>query len=126
MTFEEMQALMREMLEVQRKLQEDSLRQLERAQNQSEQIRAQGEQIRAQGEQIQAQGEQIRELGQHAQAVTDQIEMLAELGTRYERRLNQLVGYSISAESDRLDLAERMLDLEMRVRKLEADDGPAA
>ena len=50
-------------------------------------------------------GEYLREL----------IQSQAEQG----RRINQLLGYSLNAESDRLTLQERLILLENRVKKLE-------
>ena len=44
---------------------------------------------------------------------------LKEISQRHERRIEQLIGYSITGESDRLDLLERFQGLEHRVRKLE-------
>lgn len=47
-----------------------------------------------------------------------QIKAQTELNT-LERVVSQLVGYSISAESDRLDLAEQLQRLEARVTRIE-------
>ena len=44
---------------------------------------------------------------------------LEESQERQARILNQLIGYSISAESGRLDLEEQLAALERRVRNLE-------
>lgn len=44
---------------------------------------------------------------------------LYEQQERQTKILNQLIGYSISAESGRLDLEEKMQLLENRVRRLE-------
>ena len=44
---------------------------------------------------------------------------LKEIGRRHDRRIEQLIGYSITGEGDRLDLLERFQGLERRVRKLE-------
>ena len=44
---------------------------------------------------------------------------LYEQQERQTKILNQLIGYSISAESGRLDLEEKMMQLENRVRRLE-------
>ncbi|NEO60473.1 MAG: hypothetical protein F6J98_08545 [Moorea sp. SIO4G2] len=45
--------------------------------------------------------------------------MSQENQQRQERILEQLIGYSITQESDKLDLEERMNALEQRVRGLE-------
>ena len=44
---------------------------------------------------------------------------LNEISQRHERRIEQLIGYSITGDSDRLDNLERIQQLERRVRKLE-------
>lgn len=47
------------------------------------------------------------------------ISELNEISRRHERRLEQLIGYSITGESDRLDILQRMSTLETRINKLE-------
>lgn len=47
---------------------------------------------------------------------------LNEISQRHERRMEQLIGYSITGESDRLDLLQRLMTLEHRVSKLEQED----
>lgn len=44
---------------------------------------------------------------------------LKEISQRHERRLEQLIGYSITGESDRLDLLQRLQNVERRVNRLE-------
>ncbi|UBF29343.1 hypothetical protein K9N68_16805 [Kovacikia minuta CCNUW1] len=39
-----------------------------------------------------------------------------------QRLVDRLIGYSLSNESDHLDLEERMNALERRIRRIEADD----
>ncbi|MEB3229288.1 MAG: hypothetical protein VKJ27_13010 [Synechocystis sp.] len=55
---------------------------------------------------------QLNVIGEY---LRDVIQSQAEQG----RRINQLLGYSLSAESDRLTLQERLILLENRVKKLE-------
>jgi hypothetical protein len=47
------------------------------------------------------------------------IEQLLEVSKRHERRTEQLLGYSITSESDRLDLQQQLLELRKRVERLE-------
>jgi len=47
---------------------------------------------------------------------------LNEISQRHERRMEQLIGYSITGESDRLDLLQRLMTLEHRVSRLEQED----
>lgn len=43
---------------------------------------------------------------------------LLKIASDHEKRLTQLVGYSITGESDRLDLLERVQKLEQQVKQL--------
>lgn len=47
---------------------------------------------------------------------------LNEVSQRHERRIEQLIGYSITGETDRLDLLGRLTTLERRVNRLEQDN----
>lgn len=44
---------------------------------------------------------------------------LNDISQRHERRIEQLIGYSITGEGDRLDLLGRLTTLERRVNRLE-------
>lgn len=46
---------------------------------------------------------------------------LKEIGRRHERRIEQLIGYSITSEGDRLDIVERLMNLERRINRLEGN-----
>jgi len=46
---------------------------------------------------------------------------LNEISARHERRLEQLIGYSITGEADHLDLLQRFQGLDRRVSRLEQD-----
>ncbi len=56
----------------------------------------------------------IREL---RQSISD----FKEITQQHERRLAQLIGYSLTDESDRLDLRQRLTELERRLNKLEGN-----
>ncbi|MEQ8960555.1 MAG: hypothetical protein RLP02_21975 [Coleofasciculus sp. C2-GNP5-27] len=47
------------------------------------------------------------------------IAKLVDHSREQDKRIEQLIGYSITGESDRLDLEERMRILERKVQKLE-------
>ncbi len=47
---------------------------------------------------------------------------LNDISQRHERRIEQLIGYSITGESDHLDLLGRLTTLERRVNRLEQDN----
>jgi prefoldin subunit 5 len=98
MTFEEMQQTIDRLLTVQQELQNSQIRF-----NQSlEELRAN----------IAANREDINEL---RIAISD----LNNISLRHERRIEQLIGYSITGESNWLDVLERIGQLEGKVRKLE-------
>ncbi len=112
MTPEEIQKTIEGMLAVQRELQEGQFTlqesQLELKETQQGLQASQLEFKEAQQQtdhQLNVIGEYLREL----------IQSQAEQG----RRINQLLGYSLNAESDRLTLQERLILLENRVKKLE-------
>lgn len=91
MTPEEMQNIIEGMLSVQRELQNSQLKQ----------------------------GESISKLKESIIELRESVADLKEVSQRHERRLEQLIGYSISGESDRLDLLQRLQTLERKVSKLE-------
>lgn len=47
---------------------------------------------------------------------------LKEISQRHERRIEQLIGYSTTQESDRLDLLQGLRNLERRVTRLELNN----
>jgi hypothetical protein len=98
MTPEEIQKTIEGMLAVQRELQEGQLKLQETQQ------------------QIQAEQQQLQE-GQ--MQMLDALSRLIEVSNRHERRLEQLIGYSITQESDHLTLTERVIALEQQVKKLQ-------
>jgi sialic acid synthase SpsE len=105
MTFDEIQQVIQQMLAVQRDLQEGQLRIQERQEVDRQQI----EQIL--GIQRDLQEGQLQQLGT--------VERLLVQSECQERILNQLIGYSITGESDRMDLEEKIRALGAKVKRLE-------
>ncbi len=62
-----------------------------------------------------------RELQEKQLNLTDAVTRLIEASSRFDQRINQLLGYSLSHESDHLDLTQRLINLERRVNKLEGN-----
>ena len=58
-------------------------------------------------------------LGQDISELRESVADLKEISQRHERRIEQLIGYSITGESDRSDLLARLTTLERRVNRLE-------
>lgn len=63
-----------------------------------------------------------RELQESQISQRQDITQLLEAQQRQERLLDRLIGYSITSESNHLDLEERLNALERRMRRLEGDD----
>lgn len=100
MTFEEMQAVIAGMLEVQRNLQESQLRDRQDILLLIEQAK------QASGMQRNLQESQIRD--------RQDIELMLERSRQQERMIDRLIGYSLSYEADKLDLEQRMTELERK------------
>ena len=100
MTFEEMQAVIAGMLEVQRNLQESQLRDRQDILLLIEQTKQLSSVQRS------IQEDQIRD--------RQGIELLIERGKQQEKMIDRLIGYSLSYESDKLDLEQRMTELERK------------
>ncbi|MBD2545109.1 hypothetical protein [Planktothricoides raciborskii] len=98
MTFEEMQKIIEGMLAVQRELQES---QIELKQSQAE-FRA------SQEAQKDVLNELIKKYGD-----------LAEQSIRQRDILDRLIGYSLTNESDHLNLEEKLQALEARIKRIE-------
>jgi len=112
MTFEEMQNIIEGMLAVQRELQES---QLSLKESQLE-FRASQEEFRASQEAFRASQEAQRDiLHELIQKYGD----LAEQSIRQKEILDRLIGYSLTNESDHLNLEEKLRALEARMKRLE-------
>lgn len=113
MTPEQIQETISTILKIQAELQQSQLRQeskinniLEIQENHSKEI----EDLRAiNRETLQTIRESHRDLG----------EIIEQSNRRIERQISNLVGYSLTAESDRLNIQERIRYLEKRIERLE-------
>lgn len=91
MTFEEIQKTIEGMLAVQKELQDSQLKFAESLADQREETAELRESIR----------------------------LLRDTSQSHERRIERLIGYSITGESDRLDTIEQLQNLERRIARLE-------
>ena len=91
MTFEEIQKTIEGMLAVQRQLQESQL-------------------------ELRSAQERERET---LQIMVEEMNRFIERSNRNERRIEQLIGYSITNESEHLDIEQRFRNLEARLEQLE-------
>ena len=108
MTPEEIKETIEGMLAVQRELQ-------------NSQLKLQESQLKLQ-EESQRQREDINVLREDISTLVQGIGQLIEVSNRHERRIEQLIGYSLTGESDRLDLQQEVNDLKRRVERLENPD----
>ncbi len=67
-------------------------------------------------------GQDISELRESISELRESVTDLKDVSQRHERRIEQLIGYSITGETDRLDLLGRLTTLERRVNRLEQDN----
>lgn len=63
--------------------------------------------------------ESLIELRQEIADLKGATSSLNEISARHERRIEQLIGYSISGEADRVDVSQQIQNLERRVNRLE-------
>ena len=119
MTFEEIQKTIEGMLAVQRQLQE---RQIQLQESQFEfrerqlQFQDAQEQLKDAQEQLKDAQERERET---LQIMIEEINQFIARSNRNERRIEQLIGYSITNESEHLDIEQRFRNLETRLEQLE-------
>lgn len=98
MTFEEIQKTIEGMLAVQRQLQES--------------------QMQLQESQLELRESQERER-ETLQVMIEEMNRFIERSSRNERLIEQLIGYSITNESEHLDIEQRFRNLESRMSELE-------
>ena len=73
-------------------------------------------------EESQRQREDINVLREDISTLVQGIGQLIEVSNRHKRRIGQLIGYSLTGGSDRLDLQQEVNDLKRRVERLENPD----
>ncbi|MGB5769965.1 MAG: hypothetical protein WBM32_08870 [Crocosphaera sp.] len=105
MTFEEIQKTIEGMLAVQRQLQES-------------QMQLHSRQMQLQESQLELREAQEREK-ETLQVMIEEMNRFIERSNRNERRIEQLIGYSITNESEHLDIEQRFRNLEARLSDLE-------
>ncbi len=115
MTFEEMQKTIEGMLAVQRQLQESQIQLNER------QMQLQESQLELRERQLRFQDAQERER-ETLQVMIEEMTRFIERSNRNERRIEQLIGYSITNESEHLDIEQRFRNLEARLSELESQN----
>ena len=133
MTPAEIQSTIEQMLSVQRQIQEsqikntDNIARLEsQTQSNSQLIRENGQlirensqSIRENSQSIREEGELIREFASDTRAdIALLVEEIAKLAVDQREKFNQFYGYHIAADSDRLNIIERLHFVEQEVERL--------
>ena len=126
MTPAEIQSTIEQMLSVQRQIQEsqikntDNIARLEsQTQSNSQSIRENGQLIRENSQLIRENGQLIREFaGDTREDIALLVEEIAKLAVDQREKFNQFYGYHIAADSERLNIIERLIEVEQEVERL--------
>ncbi len=85
----------------------------------SQSIRGNSQSIRGNSQSIREEGELIREFASDTRAdIALLVEEIAKLAVDQREKFNQFYGYHIAADSDRLNIIERLNKVEQEVRRL--------
>ena len=117
MTPEEIRNTIEQMLAVQRQIQESQIRNTDNIARLELQVQANSEQIQANAEQIQ---ELIRS---NREDINTLVAEIAKLTVDQREKFNQFYGYHQSADSERLDLLERLIKVEQEVAQIKRQLG---
>ena len=131
MTPEEISKTLEQMLAVQRQIQESQIRNTDNINQLEDQIQANARQIEANARQIEANAQQIQELRKSNREdinnVKDNINTLiieiAKLTVNQKEKFNQFYGYHQSADSERLDILERLIQVEKELANIKRQLG---
>ena len=131
MTPEEISKTIEQMLAVQRQIQESQIRNTDNINQLEDQIEANARQIEANARQIEANAQQIQELRKSNREdinnVKDNINTLiieiAKLTVNQKEKFNQFYGYHQSADSERLDILERLINVEKELANIKRQLG---
>ncbi len=119
MTPEEMREMIANMLKVQSELQQSQLKHEAEIKDLSDAT----ERITDSMDRITDSIENMREIVRGSlEGINDLREIIADSNRRIDRQISNLVGYSLTAETERLSLEERMRILERRLDRLEKKD----
>ena len=126
MTPEEITKTIEQMLAVQRQIQESQIRNTDNIARLEMQVEANAKQIEANTEQIEANAEQIEDtknlLQESIRSNRENINILvaeiSKLTVDQKEKFNQFYGYHQSADSDRLDIMERLIKVEREVAQI--------
>ena len=119
MTPEEIRNTIEQMLSVQRQIQESQIRNTDNIARLEAQTQENSRLIRENSRLIQDNGQSIREFARDTREdIAVLVEEIAKLTVDQRDKFNQFYGYHIAADSDRLNIMERLNRVEQEVERL--------
>ena len=119
MTPEEVEKTIQQMLAIQRQIQETQLNAEQKISDLSDKVEGLSDNVAGLFDLVEGLSNNISGLYEISKTHSEAIAALIENSKQQDRRLEQLIGYSITAASERLDMAERMRIMENKVKKLQ-------
>lgn len=122
MTPEEIQSTLEQMLAVQRQIQESQIKNTDNIARLEQQVQANAQQIQENTQQIQENAALIRNDREDIRSLKDDIRTLvgeiAKLTVDQREKFNQFYGYHQAADSDRLNIVERLIKVEQEILEI--------
>ena len=122
MTPEEIQSTLEQMLVVQRQIQESQIKNTDNIARLEQQVQANAQQIQENTQQIQENAALIRNDREDIRSLKDDIRTLlgeiAKLTVDQREKFNQFYGYHQAADSDRLNIVERLIKVEQEILEI--------
>ncbi|MEA5595280.1 hypothetical protein [Rivularia sp. UHCC 0363] len=123
MTPEEIQNTIEQMLGVQRQIQESQIRNTDNIARLESQIQANAQYIQENAELIRNNREDISSLKED---ISNLVVEVAKLTVDQREKFNQFYGYHLSADSQRLDIVERLIKVEQEVAQIKRQLGQSS
>lgn len=119
MTPEEIQNTIEQMLSVQRQIQESQIKNTDNIARLESQTQENSRLVRENGRLVRENSRFIRELARDTREdIATLVEEISKLTVDQREKFNQFYGYHISADSERLNIMERLNKVEQEVAKL--------
>ncbi|MDJ0680125.1 MAG: hypothetical protein QNJ18_09720 [Xenococcaceae cyanobacterium MO_167.B52] len=122
MTPEEIQSTLEQMLAVQRQIQESQIKNTDNIARLEQQVQANAQQIQENTQQIQENAALIRNDREDIRSLKDDIRTLvgeiAKLTVDQREKFNQFYDYHQAADSDRLNIVERLIKVEQEILEI--------
>ena len=115
MTPEEIQSTLEQMLAVQRQIQESQIKNTDNIARLEQQVQANAQQIQENAALIRNDREDIRSLKEDIRTLVGEI---AKLTVDQREKFNQFYGYHQAADSDRLNIVERLIKVEQEILEI--------